>query len=79
MMLDGDDSTAFTLFANLLCAGEAKAAQEECTSFLVEHRMFHANSDCSAVSIPNVMQYLLPVARPILRYECGIPGSVIIQ
>ena len=68
MMLEGDNTIAFTLFADpcgiladcgALLSDEAKAAQEEYTSFVVEQRRHHSTSDRSSESITDGMQYLL--------------------
>ena len=67
-MLDGDDSTAFALFAGLcevletcgvLALDESKAALQKYTSYIVERRRSHANSRQSANDISDVMQHLL--------------------
>ena len=68
MMLEGDNAIAFTLFAGLceilvdcgaLLSDEAKAAQEEYTSFVVEQRRLHSDSDRTSASITDVSQFLL--------------------
>ena len=68
LMLEGDNTIAFTLFADLcgiladcgaLLSDEAKAAHEEYTSFVVEQRRLHSSSDRSSESITDVMQLLL--------------------
>ena len=68
LMLDGDDSTAFALFAGLcevletcgvLALDESKAALQKYTSYIVERRRSHANSRQSANDISDVMQHLL--------------------
>ena len=68
LMLEGNNSIAFTLFADLkgilvdcgaLLSNEAKAAQEENTRFVVEQRRLHSSSDRSSESITDVTQFLL--------------------
>ena len=68
MMLEGDNAIAFTLFAGLcgilvdcgaLLSDEAKAAQEEYTSFVVEQRRLHSDSDRTSATITDVSQFLL--------------------
>ena len=68
MMLEGDNTIAFTFFASLceilvdcgaLLSDEAKAAQEEYTSFVVEQRRLYSDSDRTSASITDVAQFLL--------------------
>ena len=68
LMLEGDNTIAFTLFADLsgilvdcgvLLSDESRAAQEEYTSFVVEKRSLHSRSDRSSDSITDVTQFLL--------------------
>ena len=68
LILEGDDSTAFALFAGL-CKGletcglvmpdESKAAVEEYTSYKVERRRSHSSSGQSASNITDVVRHFL--------------------
>ena len=67
-MLEGDDSTAFALFAGLckvletsgvIVSDESKAAVEEYTSYIVERRWSHSSSRQSARSITDVVRHFL--------------------
>ena len=68
LMLEGDNSTAFALFAGLcsiletcgvLASDESKGALDEYSSFIVERRKSHASSKQSATNIDDVVAYLL--------------------
>ena len=68
LMLEGDDTTAFALFAGLCKVLEAcgvissdvsKAAVEEYTSYEVERRKTHLSSGQSASSVTDVVRHLL--------------------
>ena len=68
MMLEGDDTTAFALFAGLskvletfgvIASDVSRAAVEEYTSYVVEKRKSHLSSGQAASAITDVVRYLL--------------------
>ena len=68
MMLEGDDTTAFALFAGLckelvtcgvIASDVSRAAVKEYTSYIVERRKNHSSSGQSASGIMDVLQHLL--------------------
>ena len=68
MMLEGDDTTAFAIFAGLrkvletcgvIASDVSRAAVEEYTSYVVERRKSHLSSWQAASAITDVVRYLL--------------------
>ena len=67
-MLEGDDSTMFSLFFslcellksnNVVSADEMDAAVEEYHSYVIEKRRQHEGGSSSACDIPDVVRYLV--------------------
>ena len=67
-MLEGDDSAGFGLFAGpcgylescgVVSPDVSKAVVEEFSTYVVEKRRYHAESDRVASEIPNVDEFLL--------------------
>ena len=68
IMLEGDDSTVFSLFfplcellksSNVVSADEMDAAVEEYYSFIIKKRRQHEGGSFSACEIPDVVRYLV--------------------
>ena len=82
LLLKGDDQGVFQLFSKLLrvfersrclSSDDANASSEQFTTFVVDARARHRNSESNAEEMPDVVQYLLnDYSFAARRHQCRV-------